>query len=494
LTQDARYVDVLERTLYNAFLVGVSLDGKTYLYQAPLRAYGSFAREKWFGPNCCPPNVARLLPQVGGLIYAVGDRSLYVNLYVGSDARVKLGDTTAAIVQQTQYPWEGTVRLTLNLQTPATFALFLRVPGWARNQPVPGGLYRYLPAPESNVELRINGVAADYTLEKGYAKIERQWKGGDTVQLSLPMQVRRVLAAEQVAEDRGMVALERGPLVYCAEQADNPGGGFRLLLPDDASMKFSFRQDLLGGIGAIEGRALALSRAANRTEITRTPADFTAIPYFAFGNRNPGEMTVWLARAASKAVVAPAPTIASTSRASSSCGNGTVADNYPGHKPPTTERRFYPNSQDGSGGIRAISDQLEPVNSEDGSAPFLRLRPQSGDRAWVQYDFARPASVSSVEVYWKDDKQVCVLPRAWQLLYWEGGDWKPVQSKGPYPVARDQFNRLDFDPVLTSGLRIEIQLQGKLYKKGDLGPPDGNYLTEDLTWHECGIIEWRVNR
>jgi uncharacterized protein len=282
-------------------------------------------------------------------------------------------------------------------------------------------------------------------------------------------------------------------LVFCAEQADNPGGVFNVLLPDDAALAFSYRDDRLGGLGEIMGGGLALSRGPGRASVTKTPRDFTAIPYFALGNRGPGEMSVWLAREESKAWVQPAPTIASASTATSSCGSGTVAENYPGNDPPTIERRFYPSSQDGSGDIRAISDQLEPVNSEDGSAPFLRLHPQAGDRAWVQYDFAGASRVSSVEVYWKDDKQVCVLPASWRLLYKDGNQWKPVATSDPYTVEKDRFNKVSFQPVNTSGLRLEVQLQGNVYKKGGLGPPDGNYLSEDLTWYEGGIIEWRVN-
>jgi DUF1680 family protein len=493
LHQDARYVDVLERTLYNGFLAGVSLDGEKYLYQTPLRAYGTFARRPWFGPNCCPPNLVRLLPRLGELVYARGPRSLYVNLFVGGRARVELAGTPVVIAQETRYPWEGGVKITVEPQTPLKFALLVRIPGWARNEPMHGGLYRYVPAGGQAVALSVNGREHEYVLDKGYARIEREWKAGDTVDLDLPMAVRRVLAADTVADDRGMVALERGPLVYCAEQADNPAGVFNLLLADDAPLAFSYREDLLGGLGRISGKAFGLSRGPDRVSLVKTSRDFAAIPYFAFGNRGAGEMSVWLAREESRAWVPPAPSIASTSKASSSCGNGTVAENYPGNDPPAIERRFYPNSQDGSGDIRAISDQLEPVNSEDGSAPFLRLRPQSGDRAWVQYDFARPARVSSVEVYWKDDKQYCVLPASWSLLYKDGNDWKPVQASDPYTVEKDRFNKVSFRPVRTSALRLEIRLQGKVYRKGELGPPDGNYLAEDLTWYECGIIEWRVN-
>jgi len=493
LQQDAKYIDVMERTLYNAFLAGVSIDGDTYLYQAPLKAYGSFARQAWFGPNCCPPNLARLLPQLGGLVYARGEQSLYVNLFVGSKAEVRLKDTSLTIAQQTRYPWDGAVTITVQLQKPQSFALFVRIPGWARNQPMPGSLYGYLPAPEQPVSLSFNGSATTYALEKGYARIEREWKSGDTVQLNIPMPVRRVLAAEQVADDRGMVALERGPLVFCAEQVDNPGGVFNLMLPEKADLQFAYKPDLLGGIGEIAGKAIAVSRGPDRTALVLREVNFKAIPYYAFSNRGPGEMSVWLARETGKASIAPQPTIASTSRATSSCGNGTVAENYPGHKPPTIEHRFYPVSQDGSGDIGAICDQIEPVNSEDGSSQFLRLHPQSGDQAWVQYDFVRPAQVSSVDIYWKDDKQYCVPPAGWRLLYKEGNDWKAVATSDSYAVAKDQYNRVSFQPVTISALRIEIQLQAKVYRKGTLGPPDGNYLTQDLTWYEGGVIEWRVN-
>lgn len=493
LRQDAKFIDVMERTLYNAFLVGVSLGGDTYLYQAPLRTYGAFARQTSFGPNCCPPNLARLLPRLGGLVYAQGDQGLYVNLFVGSKAEIRMKDAPVTVTQETKYPWEGAVKITLRPQEPRTFALFVRIPGWARNQPMPGSLYTYQPAPEKAVSLAVNGSAVPYTVEKGYARIEREWKAGDAVQLDLPMPVRRVTASEQVADDRGMVALERGPLVYCAEQADNPAGVFNLVLPDKGELQFTYRPDLLGGIGEIAGKAFEVTRGPNRTSIMQKEVGFHAIPYYAFSNRAAGEMSVWLAREAAKARIAPLPTIASTSRPTSSCGNGTVAENYPGNQPPTIARRFYPNSQDGSGDISAIFDQLEPANSEDGSAPFLRLHPQSGDQAWVQYDFARPAQVSSVDVYWKDDKQYCVLPAGWRLVYKEGNEWRPVVTAESYGVAGDRYNRISFQPVTTSALRIEIRLQAKVYKKGTLGPPDGNYLDQDFTWFEGGVIEWRVN-
>ena len=492
LTQDSKYIDVLERTLYNGFLAGVSLSGDKYLYQAPLMAQAGFTRQAAFGPNCCPPNVARLLPQLGSLIYAQGDSGLYVNLFIASKAQAKVKNVKVDIAQETNYPWAGAVKLTISPQYAWRFPLYVRIPGYVRSQPMPMLLYKYLSPPQEQLALTVNGRLATYTTDRGYARIDREWNAGDTVQFTIPMPVEQVVARDEVAEDRGLVAFERGPLVYCLERADNPAGVFNLVAPAGANLQFSYRNDLLGGMGTITGNALALSRAADGASIVRQNQPLVAIPYYAFANRGPSEMSVWLARDESRARLAPRPTLASTAKATSSVGNGSVADNYPGHKPPTPEQRWYTNSQDGSGDIAAIQDGLEPVNSEDGSAPYLRLHPQTGDSAWVQYDFVKPSRVSSVEVYWKDDKQYCVLPKSWRLSYKDGNDWKPVRAAA-YGVERDKFNRVAFDPVTTSALRIEIQLQATTYKVGDLGPPDANYLRQNLTWYEGGVIEWRVN-
>jgi len=493
LDRDGRAIDVLERILYNGLLAGVSLDGKTYLYQTPLKAYGAFARQPRFGPNCCPPNLARFLASLGGLVYAQDDGGLYVNLFIGSRAAVDLKGTRVAVSQETRYPWDGAVKITLSPDRAKAFALSVRIPGWSRREPMWGGLYRYTETDDQPFNLLLNGRPAEYLLDKGYARIERKWAKGDRVEISFPMPVRRVLADDRVADNRGLAALERGPIVYCAEGADNGDAVFDLQLPDSAELRFSLEGNLLGGIGAVTGKALRLGRGPDRVAVERREHNLIAVPFYSFGNRGSGEMSVWLAREESKAVLPPVPTIASMSRASSSCGNGTVADNYPGHGVPTIARRFYPSAQDGSGEIRAIFDQVEPVNSADGSWTFLRLRPQTGDRAWVQYDFRKPETVSSVEVYWKDDREYCVLPKAWRLLYREGSRWIPVRSPDAYGVEKDMFNKVLFQPVTTSGLRLEIELQGKLYRKGDLGPPDANYMPEDLVWYEGGVIEWRVN-
>ncbi len=493
LMRDAKYVDVMERILYNGLLVGVSLKGDTFLYQAPLKADEKFARQPSFGPNCCPPQIARFLPQLGGLIYAQGDEGVFVNLFVASRAQAKVGQTPVTITQETKYPWDGVTKISINPEKAQKFTVFVRIPGWARNQPVPTSLYRYASTSSPQFSLTVNGKSAPYGLEKGFARIEREWTKGDAIELTLPMPVRRVVANDRVADDRGMVALERGPLVYCGEGVDNGGSVFNLLVPTDAEFQFAYRPDLLGGVGTIAGNVLALGRGPDGVSIRREAQSFTAIPYYAFGNRGPTQMAVWLAQEESKAIIPPTPTTASTSRATSSNGDGTLEDTYPDHKPPTIARRFYPGSQDGSGDISAIYDQVEPVNSEDGSSTWLRLRPQTGDKAWVQYDFAKPERVSSVEVYWKADKHYCVLPKAWKLLYKDGDTWKPAETSESYGVEADKFNKVAFTPVTTSALRMDIELEGVVYKKGVLGPPDANYLAEDLLWYEGGVIEWRVN-
>jgi DUF1680 family protein len=517
-SKDAAYIDMLERTLYNGFLVGISLDAQKYLYQAPLRSYGDFDRHTSFGPNCCPPNIARLFPQLGGLIYATDDDELFVNLYIANQATAKLQGGPVRLQLDTRYPWDGKLKLTVSPKSPQKFVVRLRIPGWARGEAAPGGLYRYEPSPRDTIQpfVHVNGAPLDYSTENGYVKIDREWKPGDSVEVEFDMPVRRVLARDEVADNAGMVALERGPLIYCLEKADNPGGVFHLYLPDNAStipgianLGFHYDNRLLGGIGTLHGEAKAVYRTLETRQrqigdaepVTFTvggksysDAEVVAIPYYAIANRGPGEMTVWIPRDESKAWIEPTPSIAATSRASSSVGDGTVAENYPGGDPPTVARRFYPRSQDGSGSIKAVQDQLEPVNSEDGSAPFLRIRPQSGDQAWLQYDFAKPEQVSSVAVYWKDDKQYCIPPKSWRLLYRDGGEWKPVATSGHFGTAVDQFNRVTFEPVTTGALRMEITLQPHVFPAGKLGPPDGNYLSEDLTWHECGVIEWIVDR
>jgi uncharacterized protein len=492
LNADSRYGDMMEKVLYNGLLAGVSQQGDTFLYQAPLKTFPGFTRQAAFGPNCCPPNITRLLAQFGTLIYARDRNSLYVNLFVGSKARLEFDGKQVLVEQTTKYPWGGLIRLHINASSPARLALNIRVPGWARNEAVPGNLYQFEGSASQEWRLTVNGKNVPMEMKRGFVSVERLWTKNDVIELELPMKVQRVRADDRVADDRGMLALERGPIVFCAEALDNDRGVFNLVVPKDAELQFAYEASLLSGVGTVRGQVFRVSRDRATGEISKGSAALLAIPYFAFANRAGTEMAVWLASEERSATVAPPPTIASTSIASSSCGQGSVADNYPGHHPPTPAQRWYPDSQDGSGYIGAISDQRAPVNSADGSAQFLRLRPQSGSTAWVQYDLANLSLVTGASVYWKDDKQFCVLPEKWRLYYREGDAWKPVDAKNDFAIERDALNGIQFSPVRTDSLRLEVTLQERVYKKGELGPPDANYLSEDVTWYEGGVIAWEI--
>ena len=296
LTGDARYVDVLERTLYNGVLAGVSLGGDTFFYPNPLESDGRYAfnqgaltRKPWFDSSCCPTNIARFIPSVPDYVYAVRGDALYVNLYVASDARVDVGGASATLTQKTEYPWDGRVELRIDPGRPRPLELRLRIPGWARSRPVPSELYRYSGDAAAASTIRVNGKPTGERLDGGYAVIARTFSKDDVITLELPMPVRRVLADDRVTEDSGKVALERGPFVYCAEGSDNAGSVLDLVVPDDARLTVERRPDLLGGVAVLRG---TIRSAAGK------PQELVAIPYYAWSHRGPGEMAVWLKRQA----------------------------------------------------------------------------------------------------------------------------------------------------------------------------------------------------
>jgi DUF1680 family protein len=285
---DARYADVLECTLYNGVLSGVSLDGKGFFYPNPLESDGSHQRQPWFGCACCPGNMTRFLASVSGYQYAQSKGRVYANLYASGRASLRLenGDKLE-LEQKTAYPWDGRIELVLGSDKPVAFSLLLRVPGWARNEPLPGNLYRFEDRCEEAPLLKLNGVELKAELRQGYLEVTREWKPGDRVELWLPMPVRRVRANDKVEADRGRVALQRGPIVYCVEDADNGAGiSRRLSLSGTASLSVEQRPDMLGGISVIRGIA--------RLQGGSDEKSFLAIPYFAWANRGKNEMCVWL--------------------------------------------------------------------------------------------------------------------------------------------------------------------------------------------------------
>jgi DUF1680 family protein len=306
-TGDVEFLDVMERTLYNGLLAGVSQQGDAFFYTNVLESRGRNERAEYFDVACCPANLARLMAVLPGFVYAQQDDRIYVNLYVGSEASVELPAGALSLAQQTDYPWDGAVRLEVTPRGALDFELALRIPGWARNRPVPSDLYRFTDQDEAPVTLAINGEAVGLPdsggttegtsagasgvtirVDGGLLVIERRWQPGDVVELVLPMPVRTIGAHAQVEDTLGKVALQRGPLVYAAEAIDNDGSVLDLFIETQPDFEASFEEDMLGGLTVIRGRA------ARRSWAGPSRHQLVVIPYFAWANRGPGEMAVWL--------------------------------------------------------------------------------------------------------------------------------------------------------------------------------------------------------
>ena len=280
LDSDGRYADVLERALYNGVVSGVSLDGERFFYENPLESVGKHRRQEWFDCACCPPNIARLLASLGGYVYSESPTEAVVHLYVQSEGKLRVAGGELTLRQRTEYPWSGRVTIEVEPAAPSCFALKMRVPGWCRR-----------------AMIGVNDEVVPFVAERGYARIEREWRAGDVVTLDLAMPVERVHADPRVRADVGRVALQRGPVVYCLEAVDNGPGLNALALPRDSKLAVEMRSDLLGGIAVVNGTALKTEWSGDvyRTEPGETVAvPFTAVPYCVWENREPGEMLVWV--------------------------------------------------------------------------------------------------------------------------------------------------------------------------------------------------------
>jgi DUF1680 family protein len=301
---DAKYIDILERILYNGLLSGVSLDGKSFFYSNALEIASKFShidmetkRSEWFTCSCCPTNMTRLMPSIPGYIYAQRDNQLYVNLFVASQTDVTLANKLKVnLVQQNNYPWEGTVSLTVNPAKKGKFAVAVRIPGWSVGKPFPSDLYTFLEKKEAKPVLKLNGTEVAYTLDKGYAVLDREWRKGDKIELILPMDIQRVVAHEKIIEDRGKVALQRGPLVYCAEWVDNNGTATTLVVPDNSPLTAEFKPELLNGVMVLKGESTVVKINEAEQNVSTQKQPFMAIPYYAWAHRGQGEMAIWLPR------------------------------------------------------------------------------------------------------------------------------------------------------------------------------------------------------
>ncbi|ACU62429.1 glycoside hydrolase family 127 protein [Chitinophaga pinensis] len=433
---DAKYIDILERTLYNGLLSGVSLSGDRFFYPNPLMSMGQHQRSAWFGCACCISNMTRFLPSMPGYVYAQNKNDLYVNLFAGNTANITLPAGKVQLVQQTNYPWDGKVAITVNPAKTTPFTLHIRIPEWANDKPVPGNLYFDADSSaQQALVILLNGKPLSYKTEKGYAVLQRSWKAGDKISFEFPMQVQKVLASTSVTSDKDRFALQRGPLMYCLEGPDNKDAAVQNIVVDkNAVVNAVYKPSMLNGVTVLEMQGTAASRQLNTDQLISTTQMVTAIPYYTWANRGPSEMTVWIPYEASAARPKPAPTIASKSKVSAS----------------TPNKRMY----------LALNDQYQPLNSQDNNSMYLHWWPKHNTLEWVQYDFDQEYTVSGSEVYWYDDSPFggCRIPASWRILYKQGDQWIPVKNTTPYSVQKDKYDSVQFEPVKTSALKLEIQL------------------------------------
>lgn len=431
----SKYVDILEKTLYNSMLSGVSLSGDRFFYPNPLESSGRNERQAWFGCACCPSNVARFVPAIPGYIYAVTDKDLYLNLFISNEAKISLAGKKVNISEKANFPWDGKVDVSINPEAAFKFDLKIRIPGWAMNEAIPGGLYKFADQDPDSVRISVNGEK--FRVEKpvdGYVVINRKWKTGDQIHIEFPMPVRKVIADEKISEDKNKMAFQRGPLIFCAEWPDNKNGNvINLLVKKDAGFKTEFVPSLMGGTQVIKTTGFQTKRnlAGGVSLLEEEP--ITLIPYALWNNRGAGQMMVWIPSESDASHPLPAPTIAFRSKIKTSKMTRDLG---------------------------AINDQVEPSSSNDHSVSYYHWWPDKDKWEWLEYDFARPEKISSTKVYWFDDGPDggCRIPVEWEVLSLNENVWEPVKTENSYKVSKDEWNSISFQPVVTRAVKIKVRL------------------------------------
>ncbi len=449
-TGKSKYIDVVERALYNNVLSGVSLSGDRFFYDNPLESDGEHERQKWFGCACCPGNVTRFVASVPGYMYAMQGRDIYVNLYAQGKATIG----KVELEQTTTYPWDGKITIRVN-KGGGRFAMKLRIPSWLKASPTNNSLYKYIDRSKP-YSITVNGTSY-YPENKDYVSIERNWKKGDVIELNLPMEVRRIMANDNAEDLHGKVAFERGPIVFCIEASDQPDKTiFDKYILDTQKIETQFEENLLGGVMVLNGKAKKLELSGEIKEV-----DFRAIPYCTWNNRGAQAMEVWVAHTPNAAVATPEETIASRARTFSN--RGPIQNDAPETAP----------TDSWAGGV---NDQWEPKRSSDTSKPYHYWWLKRGTTEAISYEFDKEYVVSNVGIYWLDFDHYdgnFRVPESWQLFYkTTDRQWKEVEGHTPYSVRKDCYNSVDFRPVKTKGLKVVAKLQ-----KGESG----------------GVLEWKVN-
>lgn len=456
-TGDAKYADVYERALYNGVISGVSLSGDRFFYDNPLESMGQHERAPWFGCACCPGNVTRFMASIPQYMYATQASDVLVNLYANSSADINTATNKIQLSQSTEYPWNGEIHFDVNPENDEEFALRLRIPGWSGNDPVPTDLYTFASPSNGKYAVTVNGKKVAVMTGDGYATIKRQWKKGDKVQLVLPMEVKRVKAHDNVVDDRGKLAIQRGPVMFCLEGPDqNDSIVFNKILPLDTKFSESFEPSLLGGVMTLSAQASEIQPDGSMKDVT-----VKAIPYATWNNRGPAEMAVWIPESAEHARAIPAPSIASKASMFSE---------------PTDLNSDVPAATSNLQWAWGYNDQWEPKSSSDTSKPYHYWWLRNGTEENICYGFNEPTTVSSSDIYWLDMDHYdgnYRVPDYWKLYYQDDNNrWTEVSAKGNYTTDKDCYNHVEFDPVTTKALKVVAKLQD-----GESG----------------GVLEWKVN-
>ena len=293
LTADAKYIDVLEKSLYNGALDGLSLSGDRFFYGNVLASSGTHQRREWFGTACCPSNIARLVSSVGNYVYSQSERAAWVNLYIGSEVKLPVSKQTFGLSMQTGYPWNGKTTIVITDAPTQTYQIRLRQPGWL-NEPAPGGLYHYHQPSATGMTVTVNNKPVPVKEENGYVIVDRKWKKGDVVEIAMPMEVRVVKSRPELKHNNDRIALQYGPLVYCVEGVDNASRAWNFIILENTLFKVAYEPKLLGGVNTISFQGQTITGSADGKEIEKSFIPVKAIPYFLWNNRGASEMQVWL--------------------------------------------------------------------------------------------------------------------------------------------------------------------------------------------------------
>lgn len=441
-----KYYDVLERTLYNGLISGVSLEGNGFFYPNPLESMGQHQRQAWFGCACCPSNICRFIPSLPGYVYAVKNNDVYVNLFMSNTSNLKVNGKKVELEQTTNYPWNGDITIGVKKNSAGKFNLKVRIPGWVRNQVVPSDLYTYSDNVRLGYSVKVNGEEVKSELKDGYFCIDRKWKKGDKVEVHFDMEPRTVRANDKVAADKGRVAVERGPVVYCAEWPDNNFDVLSAYMNQNPKFEVEFQKDMLYGINTLKTDAQVLEYGKDG-RLTTKDVKMTMIPYYAWAHRGRGNMSVWIAQDLEAARPIKPATIASLAKKDAS------------HEP----KQLY-----------SVFDGLTPKDKDDRTIPYYHWWPKEGTTEWITLELPEGTTVQNSTLYWFDDSPWggCRVPKSWKIYYKDAqGNWVEVSNPTKYGTEPGIGNKVEFDPVKTTALKLEVVLPEK---------------------HAAGIYEWDV--